>query len=321
VLARLMRAILSMMRSSRRMQGRNWSTEFFARIMRDLFAGANENELSWLRAQLDKIGDFYHPALSKVRINSEEIAGVACLLVSPKVGRDMDKVIVYFHGGGYVCGSPRSYRALIAKLAADTNSLVVAADYRLAPEFPFPVPQDDCLSVAQAVVNTHTQRKIILAGDSAGGALAISTALELAKNQENQRVKKNAVSALVLLSPWVEPTAIGGSMKTNADNDFLTASFLADGYAALIMDEDYMNPRTNFVDVDLSSLPKTLVQCGGGELFYDQIQSFCGRAERAGVDLTLQSYAAQFHVFQVLSGVLSDAKYAMAEVASFVERV
>lgn len=314
MLGRIFKALFSMLKSSKRMEGRSWATELFARAMKSLFLEANDHDVHWLRAQLDKAGA-YHPAVSKASMNTREIAGVSCLMASPKAGAESNTLILYFHGGGYVCGSPKGYKATIAQLAVDSNCLVVAPDYRLAPEHPFPVPQDDCLALTKAAIRAYPEHKIILAGDSAGGALAISTALELAK--EEQR----GADALVLISPWVDPTAVGGSMKTNEDNDFLVAPFLGMSYAALMQDEDYSNPRTNFLDVDLSPMPKTLVQCGGGELFFDQIQTFCERAIQADVDLTQQNYDAQFHVFQMLSGVLGDAKHAMAEIADFIKRV
>ncbi len=311
---RLFSAFLSMLRSARRMEERSWATELFSRYLKNLFMDANSRSLEWLRAQLDK-GSPPHPAVSKIRFSQRKMDGVDCMIAAPKVGASVNCVIVYYHGGGYVCGSPKAYRALIAELAFNSNCLVVVPAYRLAPEHPFPAPQDDCLAVAHAVFEAYPNHKVLLCGDSAGGGLAISTSLEIAKTKSEK-----SIDGLVLISPWVEPTAVGGTMKSNEANDFLMTSFLGASYAALMRNEDYTNPRVNFLNTDLSGLPKTLIQFGGGELFADQIQAFAKRAQAADVDLLLQNYPGQFHDFQVLSMILSDAKKAMSEITKFIER-
>ena len=264
-----------------------------------------------MRAMADK-GAGYHPALSKVSSNNRKIAGVPCMLVSPKSGASSDKVIVYFHGGGYVAGSPQGHKTILAQLALDTKGLVVAVDYRLAPEHPFPAPQDDCLAVALLVLKTYDDKKVTLAGDSAGGALAITTALELSKIEVVQPEK------LVLISPWVDPTASTGTIITNEKNDFLVSEFLNPSFEHLMQGQDPHNERVTFLNTSLNALPKTLVQCGKGEMFYDQIVDFCDRAKAQGVDLELQAYRSQFHVFQLFSAILKDAEDALASISKFV---
>jgi len=315
LLVRFSKALLSMLRSSQRMQGRSWATELFARYLSGLFNEADARPLSWLRVQVDN-GSAPHPVLFKASINQREVAGVNCTLVAPKNNALANTVIVYFHGGGYVVGSPKAYKSSLAQLAVRSNCMVVAPKYRLAPEHPFAAPQDDCLAVAAATIRAYPEHKIVLSGDSAGGALAVATARELAQHKE-----LNQVDALVLISPWVEPTAVGGSAKSNQGNDFLSTSFLGSSFAALMQNEDYTNPRVNFTKVELSGLPKTLIQCGGGELFVDQISSFAQRATAAGVEVQLQNYTGQFHDFQVLVPFLKDSRKAMAEITDFIERV
>jgi acetyl esterase/lipase len=83
---------------------------------------------------------------------------------------------------------------------------------------------------------------------------------------------------------------------------------------------DKQDHRVNFLNAPLADLPKTLVQCGKGELFYDQIVEFCDRAKAQGVDLELQSYRAQFHVFQLFSALLKDAEDALAKISIFINR-
>ena len=309
----LLKYSISMIGSSARMSGRSWLTELVVRTTRGLFVKANEKGLPWLRAAVGKpVG--YHPALSKISSHSRDLAGVPCMLISPKSGASSDKVIVYFHGGGYVAGSPNGHKTILAQLALDTKGLVVAVDYRLAPEHPFPAPQDDCFAVASLVLKTYDNKKVSLAGDSAGGALAIATALQLAKADTKQP------DNLVLLSPWVDPTATDGSIITNEKNDFLISEFLEPSFESLMQGQGKYNERVNFLNTALSDLPKTLVQCGKGEIFHDQIVEFCERAKAQGVDIEVQPYRAQFHVFQLFSAILKDAEDALAEIANFINR-
>ncbi|MFT6406828.1 MAG: acetyl esterase/lipase [Arenicella sp.] len=309
----LLKNTVSMIASPTRMPGRSWLTELVVRTARGLFTKGQQKGLPWLRQAIDTSAG-YHPALAKVSSNTRDIAGVPCMLVSPKQGATSDTVIVYFHGGGYIAGSPRGHKTILAQLALDTKGLIVAPDYRLAPEHPFPAPQDDCLAVASLVLKTYEQKRVTLAGDSAGGALAIATALQLAN------VAPNQIDKLVLISPWVDPTATEGSIITNEKNDFLSAEFLKVSFDHLMQGQDLENDQVNFLNTALASLPKTLVQCGKGEMFYDQIVEFSQRAKDQGVDLEFQPYRAQFHVFHVFSALLKDAEDALSKIAKFVNK-
>ena len=313
MVGKLVKQVLSMIKSPKRMSGRSWGTEVLVRTTRDLFVAGNERGTAWLRTQISK-GVGPHPAFTKISHNTREIAGVSCMLLNAKSGANSEFVILYLHGGGYVVGSPQGHKSILASLVVETNGLVVAPDYRLAPEHPFPAPQDDCLKVALAVIKTYPDKKIIIAGDSAGGALAIATSLELAWLGHNE-----SFSSLVLLSPWVDPMAKDGSIISNQTNDFLVPDFLSGSIKVLMQGGELDNPKINFTQVDLSSLPRTLVQFGGGEIIYDQIIAFNQRLKDQGVDLTEQCYPTQFHVFQLFSATLKDAKKAMAEIGDFIK--
>jgi len=301
-----------MIGSSARMPGRDWLSELCARAAKEVFEKGQDRGLAWLRTALDKSGG-YHPVLSKVSFHQRDIAGVPCTMVSPKAGATSDKVVVYFHGGGY---SPKSHKTILAQLASDTQGLVLAPDYRLAPEHPFPAPQEDCLAVAALALKTYDDKKVTLAGDSAGGALAITTAIELSKNG----ALKNQPNGLVLISPWVDPSATGGSINSNDHNDFLSGEFLQPSFEQLMQGADNFDPRVNFLNTPLASLPSTLVQYGTGEIFADQINEFCQRAESEGVDIEVQSYRAQFHVFQLFSAIIKDAEQALGNISAFIKR-
>ena len=306
-----LKQLISLLTSPSRMLGRSWLAELCMRATRELFVKGQKRSLLEFRASLDNsVG--YHPALAKVSIQQRHLEGVPCSMVIPISGMKSKKVIVYFHGGGYTVGSAKSHRTILAQLAVDTQCLVICPDYRLAPEHRFPAAQIDCLTVARLVLNTHSDKEVILAGDSAGGALAISTALQLANIDIKQPDK------LVLLSPWVNPLAATGSMISNDKNDFLSSDFLESSMSVLMQGQSLTHSCINFLNTPLSSMPKTLVQCGTGEIFHDQISEFCERAKLEGVELEFQVYGTQFHVFQLFSAVLKDAKIALKRVSGFI---
>ena len=306
----LLRSFISMLRSSKRMPGRSWGSEMLFRTLRNLFLAGQSRGLVWFRQQTAK--PISHPAISKVVRVKQSVAGVPCTLVRPNKGGDAKVVIVYLHGGGYVVGSPSGHLSLIAPLALETDCLVIAPDYRLAPEHPFPAPQDDCLAVARAARKTYPTHKLVIAGDSAGAALAIATQLSM------HQAGEPAADGLILISPWVDPLADSGTIHSNAENDYLAKQFLDDSMQALMGDQAWNEPRINFTQVDLSGLPSTLVQYGSGEIFADQISQFCERANAQGVVLEVQKVTAQFHVFQLFSGLLKDAKAAIRSMGSFI---
>jgi len=325
----LLKALLSMLFSPSRMLGRGWLSELITRTIRGLFDTAYHQSWGWMRSALANI-ELPSPYFSKVHFSNKSIAGIPCLLVMDKNNFDLSKtqpesvetVIIYLHGGGYVVGSPNtSHKALVAGLAAtNKNTLIIAPDYRLAPEYPFPQPQNDCVNVVQACLAQYPTSKVIVAGDSAGGGLAIDTARQLSLAAQRES-KSSGIAGLVLLSPWVDPLAKGGSMTQNQANDYLTLPFLHKSFDALMQGANPNHERVNFTQTDLSMLPKTLVQSGTGELFFDQIQDFNARISHQGVDCTVQNFKAQFHVFQLYSPILKQARIAMDNIAQFIESV
>ncbi len=291
------------------------------RAVRALFVAGNTRTIAWLRRQMNA-SVVPHPAMLKTHVTEHTLADVPVMMVAPKGPYFQSKVIVYFHGGGYVTGSPASHRALIAQLAINSNCLVIAPDYRLAPEHAFPIPQDDCLAVAKAVAEIYSGAKLVLAGDSAGGALAVTTAIDLARLHDAGEVS-NSASKLVLISPWVDPTDDSGTMHSNVNYDVFRAEFLQQSYRALMQDDARLkageaSARVKVLDADLHRLPPTLIQCGSGELLYDQIQAFSLAAQQAGALVQLENYIGQFHDFHMFSPVLADARRAMQSIARFI---
>ncbi len=314
MLKHLPKAFLTTLTGPKRLPNRSFAEQMMFNALKDLIASGQGKGIAHLREQMEGLSA-QSPGMSRVNFSDTKLAGIACMQAEPKTGADQRRVVLYLHGGGYITGSPSGYKALIADIAANANCLVIAPDYRLAPEAPFPAAQDDCLAVAEACKTEYSDLRFTVAGDSAGGALAIATTQGLF---ENTIADVPPVDSLVLISPWVDPMAEGGSILANAKHDFLMGAFLQNSFEALMQGHDKSDPRVNFSHADLSNLPRTLVQYGTGELFKDQIEAFSARAKSQGVKLEVQAYSDQCHDFQFFTAVSATARGAVRNIGEFI---
>ena len=312
MLIQLIKVLFSMLVSPRRMPGRTWGTEFFRRFLRNMFEAGSTRPVEWIRERLAH-SPIKVSALKKVTLEWQEVAGLNSLIIRPNGQEDPQRVIAYLHGGGYVAGSPNGYQGMLAQIALAADALIIAPDYSLSPEHPFPKAQDECAQLVRYLRERYADLPLIVAGDSAGGGLTISTGLTAVAEHWPQQP-----DALILISPWVEPTADSGTIHSNEPYDIFSKPFLDRSYGAHIGEGDPQNTRTNFKNADLTGLPKTYIQVAGGELLLDQINDFAERAKAQGVDIINEVYPTQFHVFQVVSPILADAREAVQKMADFV---
>lgn len=232
-----------------------------------------------------------------------DLGGVSCLGLLPK-GSSGDHVIFWLHGGGFAMGSSRSHKGLASQVAAIARTAAVLPDYRLAPEHRHPAALDDCVASYAAVLKEGVEaRNIVLAGDSAGGGLAVATALKL----KEQGVPLPA--GLMLLSPWVDLTNRGWSHGAKQTRDpFLTSSGLA-GRAKQYLGEGAAN--LDILDADLRGLPPAFIQTGEAEILMSDSTVLAERLGAAGVPVTLEIWPDMFHVFQARYAMLGQARLAI----------
>lgn len=215
--------------------------------------------------------------------------------------------VLFLHGGAYCVGSPRTHRALVAWLARDSGLPVLVPDYRLAPEHPFPAALEDALAVYDALT---AHGPVTLAGDSAGGGLAL--ALAVWARDRGRRIP----AKLALLSPWVDlrasqqPPPVSGEAMLSAG--WMQAC--ATHYAAGAMEHPLVSPLL----ARHQGLPPVLIQCGTDELLCGQSRALHAALLAAGVASTLDVAAQRWHVYQLHAGQLPSANAAVARMAGFL---
>ena len=229
-----------------------------------------------------------YPTPDDVRVEQVHAGGVPADLLTSPGARD-DAALLYLHGGAYVAYSPRSHRELAARIGRAAGAPVLVPDYRLAPEHPFPAAVDDALAAYRWL---RERGPVAVAGDSAGGGLALALALRLREAGEQQP------RALALLSPWTDLTL---ARTTDVDDVSLDAARLAVAAGSYAGGEDLVAPLLSPVHADLAGLPPLHVEVGTGEILLEDSLRLVEAARAAGVQVDLVEGEGLPHVFQVFA--------------------
>ncbi|MGN0376361.1 MAG: alpha/beta hydrolase [Suilimivivens sp.] len=221
-------------------------------------------------------------------------------------------VILYCHGGGYSTGSSVYARTLTSKLAASTSMDVLCFDYRLAPEHPYPSALEDAMKVWDyLMLFGYGARDIIIAGDSAGGNLALSLVLKL---KAEQRLLPRG---LVLLSPWTDLTSSGKSHETRKALDpVLDEAYLERMIRNYAPGEDLKNPFISPLFGDFTGFPPTYIQAGDNEILLSDAMALHKKMVKENVSVKIDIYKRMWHVFQM--SPLKTAHEAMEKCAEFI---
>ena len=242
-----------------------------------------------------------------------EIEGIPAAWVRPEGGHDRSKMILYCHGGGYTSGTLGYAWLLASRMALATGYEVLAFQYRLAPEHPYPEALEDARLVWEYLMFLGWgAREIILAGDSAGGNLALELALNL------RDADRMLPWRLVLFSPWTDMTASGESYEACRDRDpLLTREYIEAVREAYAPGADWAQAAYSPLFADLRGLPPTLIQVGGREILRDDSTRLHQNLQAAGVPAVLQTWPEMWHVFQMFP--LKAAGEAMDQMARYLE--
>ncbi len=245
-----------------------------------------------------------------VTTRRERAAGVPVEWQTPS--RAGAEVVLYLHGGAYCVGSPATHRGLTTHLARYSGARVMVPDYRLAPEHPFPAACDDALACYQWLLDQgHESSQITIAGDSAGGGLALSTALRI------RDADLPAPARLALLSPWVDLTLTDRDAARQPREHILsweTLAHAAEIYAGNRCGDPLASPLLG----DLRDLPPTLILVGTEEILLAEAERLARTLQGAGNDTALHVYQELWHVFPVHAGILDAADRALDSIARFI---
>ncbi len=227
---------------------------------------------------------------------------------------DMTRRVVHFHGGGYVIGCGRQVRSFLAGLAAGLGVPVISVDYRLAPEHPYPAAIDDGEVAVRAVMAQGVRpQDILLAGDSAGGGVALATLLRL-------RDAGVILGGAILGSPWLDLSMPGASIEANATTDYIHRA-IASRWARLYTDGQLDHPEVSPGLADLKGLPPIHLAIGDLECLRDDLLAVAHRLQQADVDVDVNLADAAVHCWYTQPGVLPGPADGVARMVSFGRRV
>ncbi|MEJ2736140.1 MAG: alpha/beta hydrolase [Anaerolineae bacterium] len=255
--------------------------------------------------------------MARVRLDADVIReavtadGVPCEWIIPQ-NSSTDHVLLYLHGGGFVFGLTPPHLQMGADLAQKMGMPILMVDYRTAPSYPFPAALDDCVSAYLWLLNQGIlAQNIVVAGDSAGGNLAITMLMKL-------RDSGNSLpSAAACLSPVTDLTPKDNLRKGFKDPLISpkAARFYSQSYVG---NNDAHNPLISPVFGNLRGLPPLLVHAGEDEILRDDAERIAGLAESVGVDVRLEIYPRMWHVWQ-LNLALPQAIQSLDDIAHFLK--
>lgn len=228
--------------------------------------------------------------------------------------------VLYFHGGGYVFGSPLTHRRLCEDIARAGGCAVLNLDYRLAPEHPFPAAVDDAIEALKFVQangpeGAGTPQSTFVAGDSAGGGLVLATLLAARDQGLDQP------AAAVSISAWTDLTNSGESITALADDDPQKSSvpMLQNLARQYLGEAEAENPLASPLYADYAGLPPLLLQVGGAEMLLSDTTRAAERARAAGVDVIEEVWDDMFHVWHQYAPMLPEGRQAIARIGEFIK--
>ncbi|GAA4492678.1 alpha/beta hydrolase [Hymenobacter ginsengisoli] len=232
------------------------------------------------------------PAAPGVTYEEARVGGVAGWWCRPEASAPTDSVVLFLHGGGYVLGSAEAHRNFVSQLVARVGVDFFVPDYRLAPEHPFPAAIEDVLAAYRGL-GALGKRRIALAGDSAGGGLALVTAA--LATDEAAAVRP---CAALVFSPWTDLTLASASFQTRAEADpIFTKDALGSLARHYLQGYDGHDARVSPVYGKLAGLPPVQVHVGDAEVLLDDSVRYVALAQAAGVPAELHEWEGLPHVF------------------------
>ncbi|MBY3194047.1 alpha/beta hydrolase [Rhizobium laguerreae] len=258
------------------------------------------------------------PGPTRIQVRQVDADGVDAELMWPArlhhpIGQ---RVILYIHGGGFSSGSIRTHSLLAGSLAKAASSDVFLIDYRLMPEYGYPAQINDALTAYRWLLdNGYRSENVIVAGDGAGGNIAIETVLR------QMRAAKPLPAAVIALSPITDLAATGDSMTSNAKSDPLVSKMSIESLRKTYLgSRSPTDPQASPLYADMTGFPPLLLQVGAGEVLLDDTLRLADKARQAGVDVTTEVWPGMPHQWQLFPSLLDDADRSSKNIAEFAIR-
>lgn len=303
--------------SHRLMHSPSWRSRFFSLVLKKKFKPMLKPEkldLLRLRRVLEsRASNKKAPrGVAITRVNEDGVKGEW----QTPVDAAQDRCILYCHGGGYSFGSPATHRQMTSGLAKESSLSVFSLDYRLSPEHPFPAPLEDAINGYQWLRQQgFTSKNIVIAGDSAGGGLCLALMLKL------KQLGEPLPCAAMLLSPWTDLAATGGSV---VDNESTCAMFYADsiatGASIYTGGGDCKNPLVSPLYGDLSKLPAIWICVSDNEVLRDDSIRLAEKIRSQNGSVELLQWVSQPHVWPTFYPLLPEAKVSVRQMAVFAQQ-
>ena len=270
-------------------------------------------DIAGQRARMDKLAEYF-TVPDGTEVEPGALGGIRGEWVRAKRAR-RDAVLLYLHGGGYVVGSPVSHRHIVAAISQASGLSVFAADYRLAPEHPFPAAVEDGVAAYKGLIDSGIANgRIAIAGDSAGGGLTLATLL--AARDKGLPMPACAVA----ISPWADLGQGGEAYRTRMKRDpMITKDGLDTMSAAYLGGADAKTPLASPAFADFRGLPPLLIQVGTEEALHSDAEAVKARAEAAGVEVSFESWAGMVHVWHAFHPILTEGRDAIARIGSYLK--
>ncbi|MBD1549640.1 alpha/beta hydrolase [Roseibium aggregatum] len=225
------------------------------------------------------------------------------------------QLLIFYHGGGFLFGSPRSHRVIASNLARASGAAVLRVDYRLAPEHPAPAAHDDCHAAYRwALDQGYAPSSIALCGDSAGGNMALATAV---------RARDEGLplpACVVLMSPALDLADDGDSHRSVVDAPLLTPELMGLFNMIYIGDGDRRSPTVTPFYSDMAGLPPVLVHVGSWEILHDDSITIAERISAAGGTAELKIWDGMVHSWQLFAPMLDEGMASIDEAGAFVKK-
>ncbi|WP_394551559.1 alpha/beta hydrolase [Agromyces sp. MMS24-JH15] len=287
----------------------------YDRISEQYRAGRTGPEMS-VADQRAGFEQFAGPIPADVDATAGTLGGRPVLGLRPQGGAHAG-ALLYLHGGGYVIGSARTGAAVAAALARRTGTTAWSLDYRLAPEHRFPAPVDDAVAAYRDLLDAEGPERLLVAGDSAGGGLAVATLVAA------RAAGLPMPAAVAVFSPWTDLTLSGASILDRAADDPLFTLADLRAYADRYLPEHRAaeaaaSPLASPVLADLRGLPALYVHVGSRELLLDDAVRLAANAAHADVDVVLEVAARAPHNVPTLVGTLDEADRAVERAGDFL---